>query len=64
MKRKPNGYIGECQCGEIVGALDLNRMDREDSGKMLGLWISRGYKLIPKFESTWSANVTSCKCED
>lgn len=64
MKRKPNGYIGQCQCGEIVGAVDLDRMERKDLGKLLGLWIFNGYTLIPQFDSCWSAQVTSCKCEE
>ena len=35
-KLKPNGYIAICQCGKTVGAIDLNRTDRKDSGKVLG----------------------------
>ncbi len=63
MKRKPNGYIAQCQCSEIIGAIDLNRTERKDSGKILGKWIADGCTLIPKFESTWQVTVTSCKCD-
>ncbi len=62
MKRKPTGYIAICQCGNIVGAIDLDRSDRQDAGKTLGLWVSEGHTLEPRFGSEWSETITGCKC--
>ncbi|ENM3868768.1 hypothetical protein WKN18_003305 [Vibrio cholerae] len=63
-KLKPNGYIAICQCGKTVGAIDLNRTERKDSGKVLGQWISDGCVLKPQFASTWQVDVSSCSCDN
>lgn len=62
-KLKPNGYIAICQCGKTVGAIDLKRTDRQDSGKILGQWIADGCELKPQFAGTWEATVSSCICD-
>lgn len=61
-KLKPNGYVAICQCGCTVGAIDLERTDRKDSGRILGRWISDGCELKPQF-GMWTAEITSCQCE-
>ncbi|MFG5072154.1 hypothetical protein [Vibrio cholerae] len=63
-KYKPNGYVAVCQCGVTVGAIDLNRTDRKESGRILGRWIADGCELKPQFAGTWQANISSCQCED
>lgn len=61
-RRKPSGFIARCQCGEIVGALDAERMNRADVGKMLGDWLMRGETVEPRFGGTWREHVSECKC--
>jgi len=63
MKQQPTGFIAICQCGEVVGALDYQRADRKDAGKLLGEWLHHGCKIEPQFKGTWSIKVTSCNCE-
>ena len=63
MKKKPTGFIAICQCGAIIAAMDYNRTDRKEAGKLLGKWISDGCTIEPKFESCWSANLTRCMCK-
>lgn len=62
-KRKPTGYIATCQCGVLVGAIDLINSERKDAGKVLGNWVANGCLLTPKFDSMWSAYVKPCQCE-
>lgn len=62
MPRKPSGFIAKCQCGVITGALDYDRMDRKDAGKLLGAWLARGCTVEPRFSSTWIEIIGSCKC--
>lgn len=63
MKHKPTGFIATCQCGEVVGAMDYERTDRQEAGKLLGQWIADGCTIEPRFTGNWSTNVTACKCE-
>lgn len=62
MKKKPTGFIAECQCGEIVGALDYERTDRHEAGSILGKWLHDGCTVKPMFDSSWSVHVEPCKC--
>ncbi len=62
MKRKPNGFVATCQCGKVIGAMDYNRTDRADSGKILGQWLADGCTIEPRFTGTWSADISSCTC--
>lgn len=62
--KQPSGFIAICQCGQIVGALDFNRTDRKEAGKILGEWLWSGCTVQPKFESSWSVQVTACVCND
>ncbi|MAY41715.1 MAG: hypothetical protein CMI05_05275 [Oceanospirillaceae bacterium] len=63
MKKKPVGYIAICQCGRVVGAMDLKNTDRIDAGKILGQWVSEGCTLEPKFDYSWTATVSACGCD-
>lgn len=63
MKRTPTGFIAKCQCGEIVGAMDFIRTDRKEAGKVIGEWLMHGCTIEPRFESSWSEKITSCKCK-
>ena len=63
MKKKPTGFVAICQCGETVGAMDYERTDSKDAGRLLGKWIADGCTIEPRFSGTWSANITSCKCK-
>lgn len=63
-RKSPTGFIAVCQCGEIIGAMDYTRTERKEAGKIIGEWLASGCTVQPKFVSTWSVTVTSCKCED
>ena len=63
MKRKPRGFVAICQCGLTVGAMDYERTDRKEAGKILGAWISDGCRIIPQFDSSWSVEVKACICQ-
>ncbi len=62
MKNKPTGFVATCQCGEVIGAMDYQRTDRKDAGKILGQWIADGCTIEPRFDDTWLVKVTDCKC--
>lgn len=61
-RRKPSGYVATCQCGRVVGAIDLERSDRRDAGRILGGWVAHGCTLEPRFDGTWSVRVEACTC--
>lgn len=62
MNAKPTGFIAKCRCGAITGALDADRTDRKDMGKMLGDWLMRGCTVEPRFGGTWTETMTACTC--
>lgn len=62
-KKKPTGFIAECQCGMIVGALDYYRTDRKDTGRIIGQWLADGCKVIPMFNSSWQTTCNACRCD-
>jgi hypothetical protein len=62
-KRKPTGFVATCQCGQVVGAMDYDRTDRREAGKILGEWLANGCAIEPRFDGSWSVDVTACKCE-
>lgn len=62
-KKIPTGYIAECQCGLIVGALDYTRTERKEAGQIIGKWLHEGCKIIPQFNSSWQITINTCKCE-
>jgi len=63
MKKKPTGFIAHCQCGEVIGALDYDRTDRKEAGRIMGEWLADGCAIYPKFDSNWSIVVSRCRCE-
>lgn len=63
MSRKPNGFVAKCQCGVFIGAMDLNRTDRKDAGRILGEWLFKGCTVEPRFAGTWTAAIEPCKCK-
>lgn len=64
MKKKPSGFIAVCQCGQTVGAMDYERTERADAGKILGAWLADGCVIQPRFGGSWSETLSTCKCED
>lgn len=62
-KKKPTGFIARCQCGVIVGAMDYERTERSEAGKLLGRWLHDGCTVEPRFNGTWSITVKDCRCE-
>lgn len=62
MKKKPTGFIVECQCGEIVGALDYGRIDRREADFLLRKWLRDGCMLKSVFDASWSVEIGLCKC--
>ena len=63
MKKKPTGYLAVCQCKVVIGAIDLNRTERREAGKILGEWVANGCTLKPKFDSSWQTTCSPCICE-
>lgn len=63
MKKKPTGLIARCQCGKITGAMDYERTDRQEAGKILGVWLVEGNTIEPRFAGTWSETVERCTCD-
>lgn len=61
-RKRPTGYVARCQCGEVVGAIDLERSDRKEAGQVLGRWVAEGLTLEPRFTGTWTCDVRACGC--
>ena len=62
VKRKPTGFVAICQCGLIVGAIDITRTPNKEAGQILGKWLHDGCTVDPRFEGTWDAHVMPCRC--
>lgn len=62
-KQKPTGIVATCQCGVKIGALDYNRTDRREAGKIMGAWLSDGCTVEPRFSGTWCEHLSTCQCE-
>lgn len=62
-RKKPTGYVARCQCGEPVGAIDLERCERDLVNRVFGRWISEGMTLEPRFTSNWRCEVIACGCK-
>jgi hypothetical protein len=62
MKLKPSGFVAVCQCGVTVGAMDYERTDRREAGKILGEWLLDGCTVSPRFSGTWSETIKPCQC--
>jgi len=62
-KKRPSGYVAQCQCGKLIGALDAKRTDRKETGKIIGKWLYEGCTVIPKFGCSWSAHLEACECK-
>ena len=62
-KKKPRGFVATCQCGRVVGAMDYDRTDRAEAGKLLGKWLADGCTVAPKFTGSWSVHVEACDCD-
>lgn len=60
--KTPSGFVSKCQCGVYVGAMDFERTDRKDAGRLLGKWLFSGCTVEPRFGSKWSESITACKC--
>lgn len=63
-RRKPTGFLATCQCGVVIGAMDYQRTERRDAGKLLGEWLAHGCTVSPQFSGTWSVNVAACRCSE
>lgn len=62
MKRKPIGFVATCQCGVVVGALDYERTDRKEAGRIMGKWLHDGCAVTPRF-GPWAVTVFPCVCD-
>lgn len=62
-KKKPIGFVAICQCGEMVGAMDYQRTDRKEAGKLLGSWLAEGCVVQPRFPGWGSERITPCRCK-
>jgi hypothetical protein len=60
----PTGFIAICRCGVTVGALDYDRTDRREAGKIMGKWLADGCTVAPRFSGSWSEKISVCKCTD
>lgn len=63
MRRKPFGFTATCQCGVVVGALDAERAERKDMGRLLGELLFNGCTVTPFFGGTNCFEIKSCRCE-
>lgn len=63
MKRKPTGFVARCQCGSYVGAIDIDRTERKEAGKIMGQWLANGCDVLSRFGGAWTEQIQSCKCE-
>lgn len=61
-KPSPTGYVAQCRCGAIVGAMDLGRTPPENAGVIFRDWILRGLSMQPKFGGSWSVSMGPCCC--
>jgi hypothetical protein len=62
MSKKPTGFVATCQCGVHLGALDLDRTDRSDASRLLGVWLMKGCTVTPMFGGNWSVSLEACTC--
>jgi hypothetical protein len=62
--QKPSGFVALCHCGKIIGAMDYQRTQPRDAGRVLGDWLVAGMTVKPMFGSSWSVNLEACACED
>lgn len=63
MKKQVVGFVATCQCGEVVGAMDFARTNRQAAGRILGKWLHDGCTVEPRFDCSWSQRVAACRCE-
>lgn len=62
MSERPTGFVATCQCGNTVGAMDFDRTDRSEAGKILSRWLMKGCTVEPRFGFEWSESITPCAC--
>lgn len=62
-KKKPTGFVATCQCGIEVGAMDFNRTNSKDAGRILGGWLADGCTITPMFSRNWGLSIGQCACE-
>lgn len=60
---KPTGFVAMCRCGSVVGAMDYERTDRKEAGRILGQWLRNGCTVVPRFSGSWSENIRACHCK-
>jgi len=60
--KTPSGFVATCVCGNAIGALDADRTDRADMGKILGGWLMRGCTVSPQFGYNWAVTLNPCAC--
>lgn len=63
MKRRPTGFVATCRCGIVIGAMDFERTDRKEAGRILGEWLYSGCSVDPRFGNAWSDTVKPCGCK-
>jgi len=63
MSKKPTGFVAVCLCGRITGAMDIDRTERKEAGKLLGEWLFKGCTVEPRFGDRWEVKLQSCQCD-
>ena len=63
-RKPPTGFVATCQCGVVTGALDYQRTDKANAGKIMARWLHQGCTVTPRFENTWQATIGACQCTD
>jgi len=63
-RRKPTGFVAICQCGKTIGAMDYERTDHKEAGKILGQWLTNGCKIEPRFGGRWTEHISVCECPE
>jgi len=59
----PIGFVATCQCNVKVGAMDFERTDKKDAGKIISKWLLAGCTIEPRFTHNWSEVISNCKCK-
>ena len=62
-KQAPTGFIATCQCGIVIGAMDIARTSRKEAGQLLGKWLWEGCTVTPQFRNSWTTPVNVCRCD-
>lgn len=63
-KQHPRGFVAECQCGIVIGVLGYGMVDRREREIIIGIWMGKGCKIVPRFDDSWRGiTCNACRCD-